>query len=113
MGAALTIIVLMLLVFLAMNSIINKIPKTGRDPDARGEKIVATITNTNKTADKAVWLRAKSAQGRKFKVKLKASEAKLWIKGDEIRVVLSNENPRKYRVLFHEYFKENDVELVY
>lgn len=100
--------VVMLILFIALMSATSHIPKTGRDPEAKGKKITAIITNRNKTADKAVVLRAKAKDGRKFKVKLKPSEAKLWIKGDEIRVVLSESNPKKYRVLFHEYFKQNE-----
>ncbi|MBQ8808563.1 MAG: hypothetical protein IJZ81_04585 [Clostridia bacterium] len=99
-------ILLMIIVFFVVMETSGHIPKTGRWGDVHGNTVTAIITNENKTADKAVTLRAKGKNGRKFKVKLKATEAKLWIKGDEIQVILSD-NPKKYRVLFHEYFKNN------
>ena len=105
------IIVVMLTVFLFLNARANRVPKTGRDADANGERITAVITNRNKTAERAAWLRAVSKDGRKFKVKMKASEAKYWIKGDEISILLSKENPKKYRVLFNDYFRENEAKI--
>ncbi len=82
------------------------IPKTGRDGKAKGEIITATITNTNKYADAPATLKAEK-DGRKFKVKIKATEAHLWLKGDSIDIVLS-EDKKSYRVLFNDYFKENE-----
>lgn len=107
MTEAVVIIALMLFLFVGTASVANRIPKTGRCFDAAGEKISATITNRNRTAEKAVTMRAKDAAGRRYKVKLKASEAKLWIKGDSVNIILS-EKSKKYRILFHEYFKENE-----
>lgn len=99
-----------LLVFFAAllwaNFVSGRIPKTGRDGKAAGEVITATITNTNKYADAPATLCAEK-DGRKFKVKMKATEAHLWIKGDSIDVVLS-ENGKNYRVLFNDYFKKNE-----
>lgn len=87
----------------------ERIPKTGRDGEARGEEITATITNRNKAADRVVTLRATDGR-QSFKVKLKPSEARLWIKGDSIRIILS-ENKKSYRVLFNDYFRENETRL--
>ena len=101
------IVVVMLIAFLLLTLKANHVSKTGRDPDAKGKTITATITNKNKTADKAVVLRARDRDGRRYKVKMKPTEAKLWIKGDEIKIILSKDNPRKYRVLFMDYFREN------
>lgn len=105
---AIIIAVLMLIVFVLLTVKANHVSKTGRDPDAKGEKITAIITNKNKTADRPVVLKAQGKDGRRYKVKLKPTEAKLWIKGDEIQIVLSKNNPRKYRVLFMDYFRGND-----
>lgn len=104
------IVVVMLLMFVGISSIANHIPKKGRCFDAKGAEVTATITNNNRTAEKAVTMRAKDQNGRRYRVKLKASEAKLWIKGDSIRIILS-EKSGNYRVLFHEYFKENEVRI--
>lgn len=98
----------MLLVFLILVNRANHIPKTGRAIDVKGEVITAIITNENKNAERAVWLRAKDRSGRKYKVKMKASEAKLWLKGDEIKILVSKTEPKKYRVQFNDYFREND-----
>lgn len=84
----------------------NHIPKTGRAISSKGEVITATITNTNTQADKPVTLRAEK-DGRKFKVKLKPTEARLWIKGDSIQILLV-ENSKEYRIKFNDYFKQNE-----
>ena len=103
----LSLIMLLFALFCIMVAFSARIPKTGRSSDANGEIIEATIVNSNKYAEKAVTLRAKAADGRLFKVKIKPTEAKLWIKGDTISILLSKDK-KKYRVLFHEYFKENE-----
>ena len=105
------IAIVMIVVFFLLTARANRVPKTGRDAEANGERITAVITNRNKSAEKAVWLRAVSKDGRKFKVKMKASEAKYWIKGDEISILISKENPKKYRVLFNDYFRENEARI--
>ena len=87
----------------------GRITKTGRYADAKGEVIEAIITNTNKTAEKAAVLRAQK-DGRKFKVKLKPTEAHLWIKGDSINIILS-EDGKNYRVMFNDYFRQNETRL--
>ena len=107
MTEAVVIIALMLFLFVGISSVANRIPKTGRCFDAAGDIITATITNKNRTAEKAVTMKAKDSSGRRYKVKLRASEAKLWIKGDSVKIILS-EKSKNYRILFHEYFKENE-----
>lgn len=102
-------VILMLIALVWVNYIANHIPKTGRDGNAKGEEITAVITNRNKVADKAVTLRA-TADGRNFKVKMKPTEAHLWIKGDSIRIILSADR-KTYRVLFNDYFRENEARL--
>ena len=101
------IIFFMILLFAAVSGAANHIPKTGRCFDADGQEVIATITNTNRTAEKAVTIRAIDDNGRRYRAKLKASEAKLWIRGDKIRIILSDRS-KNYRILFHEYFKENE-----
>ena len=88
----------------------NRIPKTGRAISSKGEVITATITNSNTAADKPVTMRAEK-DGRKFKVKLKPTEARLWIKGDSIKILLV-ENSKEYRVKFNDYFKENEQRIM-
>lgn len=88
----------------------NRIPKTGRAISNKGEIITATITNSNTAADKPVTMRAEK-DGRKFKVKLKPTEARLWIKGDSIKILLV-ENSKEYRVKFNDYFKENEQRIM-
>ena len=100
-------IFLIFLLFAGAASIANRIPDTGRCPDASGEEIEAVITNNNPTADKAVTMRLKDKNGKRYRVRLKASEAKLWIKGDTVRII-SSETSKNYRVLFHDYFKRNE-----
>lgn len=96
-----------LLAFAGVAGVINRIPKTGRCPDASGKEIEAKIINRNPTAEKAVTMRLRDEDGKKYRVKLKASEAKLWIKGDSVKVLCS-ETSKNYRVLFHDYFKNNE-----
>ena len=102
-------VILMLIALIWVNYVANHIPKMGRDGDAKGEEITAVITNRNKVADKSVILRAR-ANGRSFKVKLKPTEAHLWIKGDSIKIILS-ENKKTYRILFNDYFRTNENRL--
>lgn len=107
MTGVVMIIFIILLFFAAVTGVENRIPKTGRCFDADGEVVIATITNTNRTAEKAVTIRAVDEKGRHYRAKLKAGEAKMWIKGDKIKIVLSDTS-KNYRILFHEYFKENE-----
>lgn len=88
----------------------NRIPKTGRAISGKGEIITATITNNNTQADKPVTMRAQK-DGRKFKVKLKPTEARLWIKGDSVQILLV-ENSKEYRIKFNDYFKENEERIM-
>lgn len=106
----LSIAAVFLLMALTSSYLANRIPKTGRYPDAKGEVVKATIINSNKTAEKAVTLRAKDTNGRTYKVKIKPTEAKIWIKGDSINVVLDKEG-KNYRILFNDYFRENEQRL--
>lgn len=98
------IIVFLLLVF---NMLILRIPKIGRAPITKGEIIECTITNFRKKSFNNIYLHAEGG-GRKFKVKLRSEEAHLWIKGDKIEVIVSEENKKEYRVLFFDYFRENE-----
>lgn len=101
------IIFFMLILFAAVGGVANHIPKTGRCFDADGRQVTAKITNTNRAAEKPATMRLRDEKGRRYHVKLKASEVKLWIKGDTVRIILSDKS-KNYRVLFHEYFKENE-----
>ena len=100
------IVIILLVCLLWLGYVGNRIPKTGRFSSAKGEKITATITNCNKFSDKAVTLRAQK-DDRKFKVKLKPTEAHLWIKGDSIDILLGSKT-KEYRVLFNDYFRNNE-----
>ena len=93
--------------FVLIMSIANRIPKTGRYNSAAGEKIDAVLTNENRTAEKAATMKLMDKDGKKYRVKLKADEARLWIKGDTVGILLS-ENKRIYRVLFNDYFRNNE-----
>jgi len=101
------ILAVMLFMFVGIGSVANRIPKTGRCPDASGKEIEAVITNSNKTAEKAATMHLKGDDGKNYKVKMSSTEAKMWIKGDRVKIILS-ENSKNYRVLFHEYFKTNE-----
>ena len=98
---------IILLAFVLVMRIANRIPKTGRHNSAAGEKIEAVLTNENRTAEKAATMKLMDKDGRKYCVKLKADEARLWIKGDTVEILLS-ENKRIYRVLFNDYFRNNE-----
>ena len=98
---------IILLAFVFVMRIANRIPKTGRYNSAAGEKIEAVLTNENRTAEKAATMKLMDKDGRKYRVKLKADEARLWIKGDTVEILLS-ENKRIYRVLFNDYFRNNE-----
>ncbi len=98
---------IVLLAFSLVMSIINRIPKTGRYNSAAGEKIEAVLTNENRTAEKAATMKLVDKDGRKYRVKLKADEARLWIKGDTVEILLSEEKS-VYRVLFNDYFRNNE-----
>lgn len=100
-------VVLVLIALSGVSSIANRIPKTGRCSNAEGEEIDAVIVNNNPTAEKATTMKLKDKNGKKYRVKLKASEAKLWIKGDSVKILLSRDS-KNYRVLFHDYFKNNE-----
>lgn len=102
-------VIAVLIGFIFINHSANHIPKTGRDADASGEIVEAVITNRAKGADRSAIMRAVH-NGRKFKVKMKPTEAHLWIKGDTVRVILSADG-KKYRVLFGEYFRANEARI--
>ncbi len=103
-------IVVFLIVALAVNVLINRIPRTGRAGITKGIRVDAVITNKCKNGLGTKTMRL-TGNGRKFKVKLKADEAHLWRKGDSVSVLISNENKRIYRVLFFDYFHENEERL--
>jgi len=102
-------VIAILIGFIFINYSANHIPKTGRSADARGEIIEAVITNRAKSADRSAVMRLVH-NNRKFHVKMKPTEAHLWIKGDTVRIILS-ENGKNYRVLFGEYFRENEARI--
>lgn len=97
----------LLLTLAGVSHFANRIPKTGRCPDVEGKEIEAKITNSNSNAERAVTMRLRDENGKKYRVKLKDSEAKLWIKGDSVKVLCSGTS-KNYRVLFHDYFKNNE-----
>lgn len=102
-------VIAILIGFIFINYSANHIPKTGRDADASGEIIEAVIVNRAKSADRSAVMKLVHNK-RKFQVKMKPTEAHLWIKGDTVRIILSK-NTKKYRVLFGEYFRENEARI--
>lgn len=100
-------IFLLATVYVALTSLINRIPSRGRSSDASGERIEAVITNENRTAEKNATMKLCDANGRKYRVRLKADEARLWIKGDSVEIILSDKK-NNYRVLFNDYFRINE-----
>ncbi len=98
---------IVLLAFVLVIRIVNRIPKTGRYNSAAGEKIEAVLLNENRTAEKTATMKLMDKDGRRYRVKLKADEARLWIKGDTVEILLS-ENKKIYRVLFNDYFRNNE-----
>lgn len=102
-------VIAILIGFIFVNYSANHIPKTGRDADASGEIIEAVIVNRAKSADRSAVMKLVHNK-RKFQVKMKPTEAHLWIKGDTVRIILSK-NTKKYRVLFGEYFRENEARI--
>ncbi len=109
LGEISLIMVLFAVSLIIINLTANKIPKTGRDGTANGDRIIATITNENKYADRAAFMHAEK-DGKKFKVKMKPTEANLWIKGDSIEII-QNSDGKNYRVLFNDYFRKNEARL--
>jgi len=105
-GLVFSIFVLLLLI-IVLSRISGHIPTTGRCIDAGGEVIYATITNENRVAEKPVKMLLKDDSGNKYFVKIKDSESKPWIKGDSVKIVFS-EDRQNYRVLFNDYFRENE-----
>ena len=101
-------VIVFLIALLWINFVTNRIPKTGRKSIENGTKISAVITNSNHFPDHSVTLRAQDGNSRKYRVKLKQSESRLWIKGDEIDIIVSGSNPKDYRVLFNDYFRANE-----
>lgn len=102
-------VIAILIGFIFVNYSASHIPRTGRSADASGEIIEAVITNRAKSADRSAVMRLVH-NNRKFKVKMKPAEAHLWIKGDTVRIILSDDT-KKYRVLFGEYFRENEARI--
>ena len=52
-------------------------------------------------------MKLQDENGKKYRVKLKADESRLWIKGDCVEIVLSDKK-NNYRVLFNDYFRQNE-----
>ena len=101
------IVFVALMTFLIISKISNRIPSTGRCIDARGEEIEAVIVNENRTAEKAATMKLEDSEGNKYRVKLRAGEAKMWIEGDAVKIIFS-EDKKNYRVLFNDYFRSNE-----
>ena len=105
-----TIVMIVFLLAMALMSVIkiaNHIPKTGRCSHASGKKIQAVITNTNRAAERSATMKLVDENGKKYRVKMKADESKMWIKGDNVEILLSDSD-KEYRVLFNDYFRENE-----
>jgi len=111
MGEITFIVFAFLIYMLIMNITTGKIPKTGREGISSGKEISAVIVNENKTADKCATMKLKGEDGKMYKVKMSPTEAHLWIKGDTVKILVSEENSEKYRVLFHDYFRRNEDRL--
>ena len=107
MTAVLMIVGVSLVIYAVMMSVAGHIPKRGRCLDADDSEIMATITNSNKVAERFSTIRAVDDSGRKYAAKLRQTEAKYWIKGDKIKISLTKDK-KKYRIHFHEYFKTNE-----
>ena len=89
-----------LFIYMIVASMNGFIPKRGRWIDVDGEELTATITNINKNADRYTTIRAIGDDGRKYRAKLRPTEAKYWIKGDKIKITLTADG-KNYRVHFH------------
>lgn len=104
-----TFLVIMMFICLVWISFVtNRIPQTGREGILKGREINGTIINKNKTADRSATMKILGEDKKHYRVKLKPTEAHLWIKGDGIKIIVSEENPKKYRVLFNDYFRLNE-----
>ena len=101
------LIIVILIALVWSNFVTNRIPKRGRLDVSDGETITATILNTNKIPDHTATLKAKGGNTL-YKVKIKPGESHLWIKGDDIKILVSKSNTKNYRILFNDYFKENE-----
>lgn len=99
-------VIAMFLGLMWVNYSVNHIPKRGRAADASGKAEEAVIVNSAALADRSATLRVKY-NGRTYKVKMKPTEAHLWIKGDKVKIMFSDDKKR-YRILFGEYFRENE-----
>ena len=95
------------MIFILLMKTVNRIPNRGRSNYANGEKILATITNENRVADKPATMKLVDKNGNKYRVKMKPDEAKMWIKGDTVEILLSDKKG-VYRVLFTDYFRQNE-----
>ncbi len=103
-------IILLVIAILIFNIFINRIPRTGRAGITKGNVVDCIITNSHKNALRTVSIHAFGG-GRKFKARLKSDEAHLWIKGDKIKVLVSDENEKIYRILYFDYFHQNEARL--
>lgn len=111
MGGLTFIIVVAALALTILNATAGKIPKEGREGISEGKEITAVIVNENKTADRSATMKLEDDNGRKYQVKMSPTEAHLWIKGDRVKILISKEDEKKYRVLFNDYFRHNEDRL--
>lgn len=102
------IVIIAFFCLLWVSLVANRIPETGRAGITTGKTINGTIVNQNKRADRCATMKLRAEDGRLCRVKLKSTEARPWIKGDTVQILVSEENEKKYRVLFNDYFRNND-----
>ena len=111
MGSLSFLVIVFVISMLWVSFITNRMPKTGREGISKGKEVSAVITNNNRGADRAVVMRAVGDDGRKYKVKMSPTEAHLWKKGDRVTVLISEEDGKKYRIMFNDYFRNNEDRL--
>lgn len=100
-------VVILIIIMLIVSVCTNHMPKHGRAGLTSGKEIDAEIVNQNRKSDRAATLKAK-ADGRCYKVRLKPTEAHLWVKGDTIKILVNENKPSEYRILFNDYFRNNE-----
>ena len=111
MGEITFIVIAFVIAMIWMNFATGRIPKTGRESITAGKEISAVIVNENKAAERCATMKLVGDNGRKYQVKMSPTEAHLWIKGDRVKILISEVNDSKYRVLFHDYFRGNEDRL--
>ena len=111
MGEITFVVIAFVIAMIWMNIATGRIPKTGREGITEGKAVSAVIVNENKAADRCATMKLVGDDGRKYQVKMSPTEAHLWIKGDRVKILISEVNDAKYRVLFNDYFRGNEDRL--